>query len=131
MATKPNELVSPVVPPLQQREAMEALPDALACIVGNEILRATYGHGCHLHPELCYIPVRVGTSWLARFIHDSLHQRIVVPGESDFILVVRDGELEIEFCHEGHIHVSGTNHDLIAKLLAIPVFNVAGSGAKS
>jgi hypothetical protein len=119
---KPNERISPVVSPPQLRGAMEALPQALISLLGNSIVHATYGYGCHLHPELCYIAVKVGTSWLGRFIDESLQQRIVVPGESDFIFVAREGELEVEFCHEGHVHLSGTNQNLMSQLLAMPVF---------
>ena len=122
---KQNEHIATIESPESMRAAMECLPAVLAKLLGSEIVLATYGWGCNLHPELCYIPVQVGTSWLGRFIEDSVQQRIVVPGYSDFIFSVRTGELEIEFCHEHHIHISGTNTSLISAILAVPAFSAA------
>jgi hypothetical protein len=122
MSAKPNEVISAVLSSSEMQKAIENLPQALNSIMGNSLLQAMYGHGCNLHAELCYIPVKVGTSWLERFIHNSLQQRIVVPCESDFIFIIQEGKLEVEFCHEGHIHISGTNPELIGKLLENPVF---------
>lgn len=122
MSVKLNETISPVLSALQMKEAMEQLPQALSSLIGNSILQAMYGYGCYLHPELCYIPVKVGTTWLERFIRESLQQRIVVPCQSDLVFIMQEGGLEVEFCHEGHIHVSGTNQELVSRFLLVPEF---------
>ena len=122
MSSRPNERVSSELSGEELRAAILALPTVLKELVGNCILVATYGHGSYLHPDLCYTPMKVGTSWLDRFVHDSLDQRIIVPGKSDFSFVVPEGRLEIEFCHDGHIHVSGSDTELLGRLLAKPQF---------
>ena len=122
MAEKTNEQVIADASLEQRRKALDALPALLVSLLGSQVISATYGYGSYLHPDLCYIPMKVGTSWLERFIRESLEQRIVVLGESDFTFFVQDGRLEIEFCHEGHIHVSGTDRQLIAEVLRHPAF---------
>jgi hypothetical protein len=92
-------------------EAMRALPTFLQKHFDGSILKAMYGYGCNLHPQLCYSVMDVGVSWVERFIEDSLKQNIVKPGDSDFIIEVPEQQLIITFCHEGDIHVGGTNFE--------------------
>lgn len=89
--------------------AMRALPAFLQKHFDKSILKAMYGYGCNLHPQLCYAIMDVGVSWVERFIEASLKQNIVEPGESDFIIEVPDQQLIITFCHEGDIHTRGTS----------------------
>lgn len=114
-AIRPNEVVSVVCPSDELLAAIEALPGVLRSMVGETIVMAYYGYGCYLHPDICYLPMKVGTAWIDRFIGDSLRQRIVVPGMSDFSFTIGDGTLEVEFCHDGHIHLSGTDTTLLAQ----------------
>jgi hypothetical protein len=93
----------------QMTEALSALPRFFRNQFGDCLVNAVYGWGCNLHPSLCYRHMEVGTSWLERFIADSLSQRIVEPGDSDFIFEVREKAFGIKFCHEGDIHTFGAN----------------------
>jgi len=68
--------------------------------------------------DLCYVPMKVRTSWVHRFIRDSLEQRIVVPAESDLSFELPDGRIKLLFCHDGDIHISGSDDALREKLLA-------------
>lgn len=65
----------------------------------------------------------VRMKWLDRFIRESLAPSIIVPGESDFIFTVRGGALELRFCHESDLHVSGTDPGLISRFLARAPFS--------
>ena len=123
---KPNERVSLEHSEDNLQRAMEALPEALLALLGNEVIQAMYGYGAFLHPDVCYKPMKVGTQWLHRFVKDSLDQRIVVPGKSDFIFLVRDGQLEVEFCHDAHVHISGSNLSLVEALTKHPSFAATG-----
>ena len=131
MSAKIDESVSPILSAVDLLQVMEQFPSVLNALLGNVIIKAMYGYGCHLHPELCYLPVQVGTSWLQRFIRESLQQQIVVPCQSDFIFIIQDGELEVEFCHEGHVHISGTNPILVAEFLQSPAFAFIGKAGAS
>lgn len=132
MTTRPNEVVSNVRSPDELLAAIEGLPAILRALAGETIVSAYYGYGCNLHPDICYLPMKVGTAWIDRFIRDSLQQRIVVPGKSDFSFTIHGGKLEVEFCHDGHIHVSGTDIDLHKRFLEQPPFTaLAWSAEKS
>ena len=129
MADRPNETVRSVPSPEALRRAMEALPTVLRDLVGEAIVTASYGYGCHLHPDICYLPMKVGTRWIDRFIRESLEQKIVVPGKSDFSFIVPDARLEIEFCHLGDIHVSGADVALLDRFLSHPAIAAIGLAA--
>jgi hypothetical protein len=120
--------VSEVLSADELRDAIEVLPEVLGALLGDGIITATYGWGCNLHPDLCYLPMKVGTRWLERFVRDSLKQQIVVPGESDFWFSVPDKRLDLVFCHEGHIHVGGVDSELQAKLLEVEQFGLLKVG---
>jgi len=102
--------------------AMESLPELLRTLVGNCLIKAMYGWGCNLHMDLCYVPMRVGTQWIDRFIRESLEQSIVVPGKSDFYVQLPDERVEIMFCHESDVHVSGPDEEMRNKILGSPPF---------
>jgi hypothetical protein len=119
---KQNERVSAQQDSASLVAVLEELPVALDSLVGKEVILATYGYGSGLHPDLCYTPMKVGIAWLERFIRESLDQRIAKPGESDFVFEVRRGELEVEICHDAHVHVSGSNLEFIDRILENPQF---------
>lgn len=97
---------------------MRALPGFCRQTLGDALVTAFYEFGCNLPGDLLYLPIRVGTQWMDRFINDSLQQRIVLPGESDLRVVVEGGRLEVLFCHEGDIHLEGTDADLLNSLVS-------------
>jgi hypothetical protein len=121
MATTPADFRSRELTPEEVRAGMLALPGVVRKLVGECIMVAKYGWACELHPQLCHIPMQVGTAWLDRFIHDSLRQQIVIPGESDFIFEV-PGRLEVFFCHERDFHAGGEDKALLRAFLAEPPF---------
>lgn len=125
VAASPNEQVSRQLTEAECLELLRALPSVLANLLGSEIIEAMYGWDANLHIDLCWKPMEVGTAWLDRFIRESLNPAIIVPGKSDFIFIVRGGALEIRFCHESDLHVSGTDLELISRLLAIAPFSEA------
>lgn len=127
MSDKPNEFISPELQEPEIREMLVALPSVLMDVIGNEIVEASYGWASNLHIDLCWIPMQVNVSWLDRFIDDSIRQEITIPGRSDFTFTVRGGALEIEFCHEGHLHISGTDPVLIGKLISHPQYSKIGA----
>lgn len=100
----------------QITRALKVLPAFLKEQLGSTLVSATYEFGCNLHDDLLYRSMSVGTDWLARFIRDSLERGIVVPGQSDFRIRVGDGRLDILICHEGDIHLNGSDGDLISRL---------------
>ncbi|HWP59125.1 MAG TPA: hypothetical protein VNL14_14625 [Candidatus Acidoferrales bacterium] len=100
----------------ETRRALRSLPRVLAELVGETIVSARYGWGSSLHADLQYVPMRLTTAALERFVEDSLAQEIVVPGSSDFCFVVGERRLEILFCHEGDIHLDGDDPLLIERL---------------
>lgn len=123
MAAEPNERVSRQLTEAECLDLLRALPTTLANLLGSEIVEAMYGWGANLHIDLCWKPMGVGTAWLDRFIRESLNPTIIVPGGSDFIFTVRGGALEIRFCHESDLHVSGTDQELISRFIAMAPFS--------
>jgi hypothetical protein len=104
------------------RRAMMALPAAFQQLLGDTIIIAYYGWGCILHADLQYVPMRVSTHSLEGFVRESLGQEIVIPGGSDFCFTVPEGRLEILFCHEGDIHLKGSDSLLLDALQASGFF---------
>lgn len=98
------------------RRAMMALPAAFQQLLGDTIIIAYYGWGCILHADLQYVPMRVSTHSLEGFVRESLGQEIVIPGGSDFCFTVPEGRLEMLFCHEGDIHLKGSDSFLLDAL---------------
>ena len=100
------------------RAALDALPGFFLKALPDSILTATYEWGCCLHYDLCYQPMRVGVAWLDRFLAESVEQRIFVPGDSDMTISAPDKRLSILFCHEGDLHVGGTDTELLRCFLS-------------
>lgn len=57
------------------------------------------------------------------FIEDSVNQRIIVPGQSDFLVNSPQKELELLFCHESDIHVDGESLDVMQRFMAAEPFS--------
>jgi hypothetical protein len=119
---------------------LEGMPGVLAKLLGRQVISVMYGYGCNLHPDLWYVPMKVGTGWLDRFIRETQQQGIFEPYGSDIHFEVPDGRLEVEFCHEGHIHLKGSDARLREDFLRLPPFDhlsfsvvepIPGSAAES
>jgi hypothetical protein len=128
MSRYPDIHVSNLLSNEELRSAIEALPDVFRAMLGDAIVTAVYGLGSNLHVDLWHLPMKVGTRWFDRFVQDSLRQEIVRPGDSDFGVTVGDQRLELVFCHEGHIHLGGTDYELQRALLAHAPFDQLRSG---
>jgi hypothetical protein len=116
MKSEEIEWVSAPLQAEQLKDVLESLPVVLRELLGDALIKAMYGWGCNLHMDLCYVPMTVGTTWSDRFIKDSLEQHIFVPAGSDMYFEFPDERLEIMFCHEGDIHVSGPDNELRERL---------------
>ena len=116
MKAQESEWVSVRLDAAGLRGVLELLPDLLKELLGDAFFVAMYGWGCNLHMDLCYVPMKVGTSLADQFIKDSLEQRIFMPVESDLYFEVPDDRLRILFCHEGDTHVSGPDDELRDKI---------------
>lgn len=122
MKTQKFEWICPPLQPEQLQSVLESLPLVLMDCSGDCLITAMYGWGCNLHTDLCYVPMKVATKWIDRFIRDSLEQRIFVPADSDLSFELPDERIRLLFCHEGDIHVSGSDDELLEKLLASAPF---------
>jgi hypothetical protein len=107
----------------QLHQGVVGLAKFIQCHFGGSIVQAQYGYGCNLHPELCYREMKVGVGWLDKFIADSLRQEIVVLGDSDFTITVPENRLTVLFCHEGDIHLGGSDMEVQKELLLGEPFN--------
>jgi hypothetical protein len=118
MSSQRFEWICAPLQPERLQSVLESLPMILQDLLGDCLVTAMYGWGCNLHSDLCYVPMRVRTRWVDRFIKDSLEQRIFVPAESDLSFELPDERMRLLFCHEGDIHISGSDDELREKLLA-------------
>jgi hypothetical protein len=98
--------------------ALDALPVFFREIFPGSIITAQYGFGCGIHADLTYVPMRIGVGWFNRFLRESVEQRLFVPGHSDLHIHSPDRALSITLCHEGDMHVSGSDSDLLRKFLS-------------
>jgi hypothetical protein len=104
-------------------QALLAVPSFLIDELGNTILSVIYEYGCNIHPDLWYEPMSVSTSRLDDFIADSLNRKLVVPGQCDFRIVVVNSKFDLLFCHEKDIHLKGSDHDLVSRLMSIEPYS--------
>ncbi len=95
-----------------------ALPNVLHDLIGDHKIIAMYGWAAKLHPDLYWKPMDSDTRWLKYLIEDSIDQRIVIPGESDFIFEIPEKRLEVKFCHESDIHLNGVDDDLLQHFMS-------------
>jgi hypothetical protein len=67
--------------------------------------------------------MKVETTWLEQFIENTLEHKIVVPGQSDLIFSTPGESLHIVICHEGDIHVNGSDDALMRRFMQAPPFS--------
>jgi hypothetical protein len=107
----------------QMQQALDSLPEVFRNLLGDCLVTAFYGFGTEIHADLQYVPMRVSTRWIDRFINDSLKQKIIIPGNCDFSFTTPDEKLEVLFCHEGDIHLNGNDDALIQKFMSAQPFS--------
>jgi hypothetical protein len=127
----PNRYVSILLTGRQVLGFMEALQPVLQELVGNTPLIARYGFGCAVQSDQHGAPMQIGTDGVRHFIRDSVQQKIITPGESDIHFELPPGRLQIVFCHEGHVHVGGTELELGEQFVTSKPFDSLFFGAAS
>jgi hypothetical protein len=123
MPTKSDKYSSDYLPTEQMQVALLALPDVLQLLRAEHQIIASYGWGAKIHPDLWYKPMKENTKWLQYLIEDSIEQRIVIPGESDFSFNVPDGRLEVTFCHDSDIHLNGSEDKISQRFMSTKPFS--------
>ena len=119
-----HELISPMLDQREFATLIGELPGIFRDLLGDDaIVVCQYGALSKLHPTLWHVPMDVGLKWLDRFLRESVEQRIFEPGDTDLHIATREGTLEIGLCHEGDIHLSGTDPDLVRRLAEHPVIS--------
>ena len=98
-------------------EALLALPGVLVSLLGEQKLIASYGWAAKIHGDLMYKPMREDTRWVQYLIEDSIEQKIVSPGESDFRFQVPEDRMDLTFCHESDIHLDGSDDELLHRFM--------------
>jgi hypothetical protein len=116
------ELCSKSLSEQQWTAALDALSKFLRAALPQSMLTAEYGFGCEIHADLTYIPMRVPVARLNEFLHESVEQRIFLPGRSDLHIHDQDRNFSITLCHEGDIHVSDNHTGLLQQFLSLPLF---------
>jgi hypothetical protein len=123
MPNKAAKFSSEYLPQEQIHAALLALPIVLQSLVGEHRVIAMYGCSSNLHGALLYQPMGSDTRWLEGLIEDSIDQRIIEPGSSDFLFEVPEKRLELLFCHESDIHLDGADDGLLQKFMASEPYN--------
>ena len=90
--------------------------------VNGEFFTATYGFDCNLPIELLFVPMRLLPRQLFRFIENSISQRIFRPGHNDLYISLSEDRLTFTFCHEGDVHVGGSDGQLVAQVMSASPF---------
>ena len=124
MPTKAAKFSTDYLPKEQMRVALLALPEVLTSLLGEHKIIASYGWAAKIHPDLMYKPMGADTRWIQYLIEDSIEQRIILPGESDFHFEVPEDRLKITFCHESDIHVNGSDDELLRRLMSADPFSM-------
>src|SRR4051812_4056626 len=102
----------------QMRDALLSLAPALQSLLGESKLTAGYGCGAKIHGDLRYVPMSESTEYIQYLIEDSIEQRIILPGESDFYVEAPEKRLIVTFCHESDIHLDGTDEELLQRFMS-------------
>lgn len=106
----------------QMHELLVALPDSLMRMLGEHKIIVYYGCSTNIHGGLQWKPMNHQTQWLQWLIEDSIEQKIVIPGESDFHFEIPEKRLQITFCHESDIHLDGEDDELLHQFMATEPF---------
>lgn len=101
----------------QAHYALLAVSDVLVTLVGKSPLTAWYGVGANIHVGLQWQPMGSSTDVVGWLIHDSIAQRIIVPGHSDFLIKLPDDQFAVMFGHESDINLDGNDGELIQGFL--------------
>jgi hypothetical protein len=123
MPDSTDKFYSDILPAERVRLAMDALPDVFRSLLGDCLVTASYGFGTEIHADLQFMPMRVSTRWIHRFIADSIKQGIVIPGRCDFSFTTPDERLGVLFCHESDIHLNGNDDAMIRRFIAARPFS--------
>jgi hypothetical protein len=107
----------------QMHAALLALPRVLQALLGEHTIIASYGWAAKIHGDLRYKPMRDDTRWLQYLIEDSIEQRIIIPGASDFHFEVPEGRLDLLFCHECDLHLDGADDELLRRFMTSEPFS--------
>lgn len=118
MPNKGAKFSTDYLPKQQMHAALMALPGVLTNLVGKHKIIAMYGVSARIHGSLCWQPMDSDTRFLQYLIEDSLDQRIVIPGQSDFLFEVPAKRLAVTFCHESDIHLDGSDDELLKQFMA-------------
>ena len=105
------------LPKEQMLSALLALPRVLRHLLGEHPVVAMYGHAAKIHTALRWQPMNASTCSLQYLIEDSIEQRIVIPGQSDFLFDVPEERLNVKFCHECDIHLDGSDDELLREFM--------------
>jgi hypothetical protein len=123
MPTKAAEFSTDYLPKEQMHAALLALPAVFQLLLGECKLIVSYGWAAKIHGDLMYKPMREDTRWVQYLIEDSIEQRIIVPGESDFRFEAPEDRLDVTFCHESDIHLNGSDHELLQRFMRTDPFS--------
>jgi hypothetical protein len=107
----------------QMRSALLSLAGAFRDLLGEHEIVAMYGWATKIHDDLHWQPMKDDTRWLQHLIEESIDQRIVIPGESDFLFEVPEKRLELKFCHESDIHLDGSDDELLHQFMNTEPFS--------
>lgn len=110
------------LPKEQMHSALLALPQVLRHLLGEHPVVAMYGWAANIHDDLRWVPMNDDTGTLQFLIEDSIKQRIIVPGDGDFLFEVPDKRLEVTFCHECDIHLDGSDDELLRQFMCAAPF---------
>ena len=122
MPNKGARFSSHYLPKEQMHSALLALPGVLQTLLGEHKIVVRYGWAANIHSDLMYHPMNDSTNWIQYLIEDSIEQRIIIPGESDFRFEVPNGRLDLVFCHESDIHLDGSDDELLRRFMATEPF---------
>jgi hypothetical protein len=122
MPNKGVRFSSDYLPKEQMHSALLALPGVLQTLLGEHRIVASHGWAANIHSDLRYHPMNESTHRIQYFIEDSIKQRIIIPGESDFRFEVPNGRLDLVFCHESDIHLDGSDDELLRRFMASEPF---------
>ncbi len=123
MPNRAAKYSSDYLPKERMHSLLLALPAVLKSLLGEHKIIASYGWASNIHGDLHYKPMNDDTRWLQYLIEDSIAQRIVVPGESDFRFEVPESRAEILYCHESDIHLDGSDDELLRRFMATEPFS--------
>jgi hypothetical protein len=107
------------------RAFLASLPTVLG-VCGIRELVVVYGYGCEIHPDLWYKPMAIQVPQLLIFLERSVDQGIFIPGYSDLSICTSSASLVLDVSHEGRVDVSGSDLELVSRVLADPAVAETG-----